>query len=308
MLSHSDEMSLYREGSFIPEPSIADFEVLMRRPELFSVAGYQIAGARKAVVERIADGLNVNPSIVQVIRSLVRMVKSLPDHAWRTKRLSAKVLAVREAFNQAKSPEKLLFYDLPKALGLPDFSGTDEDLSHVEQFFNELNNVIQEWSKATSSVIEQARDTLLNSCGLQSGLDGWNQLKVNSAKLEKVVTHPSLLPFLKRVVMDGDDQTILESALAFVADRPPRSWTDADIDRFPSLAGNIGQLFIQAMQTTSAFDSQHLELTSDEYKQSQVILGSIKDYLKQEYRQKVSNHIIKAVIMNLLRELESEPD
>jgi hypothetical protein len=108
--------------------------------------------------------------------------------------------------------------------------------------------------------------------------------------------------------MDGDDQTILESALAFVADRPPRSWTDADIDRFPSLAGNIGQLFIQAMQTTSAFDSQHLELTSDEYKQSQVILGSIKDYLKQEYRQKVSNHIIKAVIMNLLRELESEPD
>jgi hypothetical protein len=306
MLSHPDEMSLYREGSFITEPSIADFEVLMRRPEMFSIAGYQITGARKAVVERIADGLNVNPSIVQVIRSLVRMVKSLPDHAWRTKRLSAQVLAVREAFNQAKSPEKLLFYDLTKALGLPDFSGTDEDLSHVEQFFNELNNVIQEWSKATSSVIEQARDTLLNSCGLQSGLDGWNQLKVNSAKLEKVVAHPSLLPFLKRVVMDGDDQTILESALAFVADRPPRSWTDADIDRFPSLAGNIGQLFIQAMQTTSAFDSQRLELTPDEYKQSQAILGRIKEYLKQEDGQKVSNRIIRTAIMNLLKELENE--
>jgi len=72
------------------------------------------------------------------------------------------------------------------------------------------------------------------------------------------------------------------------------------------LAGNIGQLFIQAMQTTSAFDSQRPELTPDEYKQSQLILGSIKDYMKQEYGQKVTNRIVRAAIINLLKELENE--
>ena len=37
MMAYSDEATLYREGTFIPEPGIA--EVLLRRPELFAVAG-----------------------------------------------------------------------------------------------------------------------------------------------------------------------------------------------------------------------------------------------------------------------------
>ena len=309
MLSHSDEMSLYREGSFIPEPSIADFEMLMRRPEMFSVAGYYITGTRKAVVERIAKGLNVKPSIVQVTRSLIHMVKSLPDYAWRTKRLPEKVLAVREAFYQARSPEKLLFYDLPKALDLMPFSGSYEELSHVERFFNELNDILQEWSKATSSIIEWALDKLLDSCGLQSGVVGWNQLRLNAARLEEIVTHPRLLPFLKRAIMDGDNQVALESVLALVADRPPRSWTDSDVDRFPSLANNIGQLFIQAMRVDLISDNRYPEeLSSDEYEQSKLILGSIKELMKSEFGETASNRIMRAAIMNLLWELETEAE
>lgn len=313
MLAHPDEMSLYREGSFIPEPGIADFEVLMRRPEMFSIAGYYITGTRKAVVERIAKGLNVKPSIVQVARSLIQMVKSLPDYAQRTKRLSDKVLAVREAFNQARSPEKLIFYDLPQAIGLVPFSGSDFNLSHVDRFFNELNDALQEWSKATPEIIQKAVDNLLDSCGIVN----WEQLQSNAKKLEKVVTHPRLLPFLKRAIMDGDEQTVKESVLAFVADRPPRSWSDSDVDRFPSIASNIGQLFTQALRDyTTAQDLVQKELISDnsypgglspeEDKQSQVILASIKELVKREYGDAVPNRIIQAAIMNLLRELEKE--
>jgi hypothetical protein len=237
------------------------------------------------------------------------MVKSLPDYAWRTKRLPEKVLAVREAFYQARSPEKLLFYDLPQAFGPMPFTGSGDDLSDVESFFNDLNEVLQEWSKATSSIIEWALDKLLNSCGMQSGVVGWNQLRLNAARLEETVTHPRLLPFLKRIGMDDDEKTVIESVLAFVADRPPRSWSDSDVDRFPSRANNIGQLFTQAMRVDLVSDNRYpQELSPDEYRQSQLILGSIKELVNREFGDTASNRILRAAIMNLLWELETKSE
>ncbi|HUT56356.1 MAG TPA: hypothetical protein VNA25_00615, partial [Phycisphaerae bacterium] len=39
MVARSDEGAICREGTFTPEPGIADWEALLRRPELFAVAG-----------------------------------------------------------------------------------------------------------------------------------------------------------------------------------------------------------------------------------------------------------------------------
>ena len=94
----------------------------MRRPELFAIAGSRVAGGREAVVERLGKGLKVNPSTVPVVKALFRMVKTLPDFAWNTRRLPDETLAMREAFQNAKSPEQFLFVALPGALNLPAFS------------------------------------------------------------------------------------------------------------------------------------------------------------------------------------------
>ncbi len=71
---YSTEVTLYRDGTFLPEPAITDFEVLIRRPEFFSVAGCRLVGGRAAVVQRIAKGLAVEPATVHVVRALFRMV------------------------------------------------------------------------------------------------------------------------------------------------------------------------------------------------------------------------------------------
>ena len=39
MVARSDEGAVYREGTFTSEPGIADWDALLRRPELFAVAG-----------------------------------------------------------------------------------------------------------------------------------------------------------------------------------------------------------------------------------------------------------------------------
>jgi hypothetical protein len=53
MLSNGHETTLYSEGTLLPAPEVADWEALLRRPELFSVAGCRIVGPRLAIVERL---------------------------------------------------------------------------------------------------------------------------------------------------------------------------------------------------------------------------------------------------------------
>ena len=89
---YQNEMTLYKEGTLLVEPTIADWEVLLRRPELFAVAGCRVAGLRAAVVERMARGLQVPPYVMPVVRSLISRLKALPEHAWCTQYLPAPAL------------------------------------------------------------------------------------------------------------------------------------------------------------------------------------------------------------------------
>ena len=97
LIIHSNETTLYREGSLLPEPQVADWEVLLRRPELFAVAGCRVEGARLQILERFAKGLDTSPATMPVVRTLIRNLKSLPEYAWNTQQLSNEAIALRRA-------------------------------------------------------------------------------------------------------------------------------------------------------------------------------------------------------------------
>jgi len=305
MLAHPDETTLYREGTFLPEPGIADFEVLMRRPELFALAGSKISGGRAAVVQRLSKGLKVNPATVPVVRALFGMVKSLPDFAWNTRRLPETTLALRDAFRNAKSPEQFLFVMLPEALQMPPFSEGNYNQKDINRFFNSLNENLQNLSEATTSAISSARDTLLKACSFSEGDACWTELRNTAVALEPAVTEPNLLTFLKRITRDGADPSGVESVLALVANRPPRNWTDADVDRFPEVAIAVGNAFQQAARMKGvASDAGSLlaMLTSKERRQAKEVLFRVRKYLKR-YDSKVSQRAIRAAVTSLLEEI-----
>ena len=103
LLVHQNETTFYREGSLQPEPEIADWEVLLRRPELFAIAGCRIEGPRQAILQRFGQGLGVEPAAMPVVRALIRHLKTLPEHAWRTQRLPLEALAVRRTIETART-------------------------------------------------------------------------------------------------------------------------------------------------------------------------------------------------------------
>ncbi len=301
VLVHQDEVTIYREGTLLPEPGIADWEVLLRRPELFAVAGCRIDGTHAAIIQRLALGLQTRPAAMPVVRELIGRLKALPEHAWRTQRLTGSTLAARHALETARSPESLLFHKLPEALGLPtlteDVAG---DPAVVEHFFAQLNASLQEMQTVVPNLFANARDVLLMALGLPSGEAGWRQLLGLAAELAPTMRQPVLKTFLLRMVEAADERRALESVLAYVANRPPRQWTDADSDRFAAQAQEIGELW----RTTAVHQSEEPLLSEAQTAQSRHLREAVHRQLRSDIAQDTA--VVKAALRQLLRELETE--
>jgi hypothetical protein len=309
LLVHQQEVTFYREGTFVPEPKIADYEVLLRRPELFAIGGCRLTGTRAAIVTRLAQRLQTENAVVPIVRSLLKRNRSLPDYAFRTRRLPPVVLKLREAFDKSRSPETLLFVDIPRALGLPpvrDEEGvTGQSIEEeAESFFTALNSALKLWNAAYPARVEAARDHLLRECGIPTGEEGWEMLRERAIVLEpQIAILPSdLVPLIRRSALPGDIATSIDSVLAAVANRPLRTWEDVDADRFDARAVVLGALFQEIyIRFTRETRPVQTTLTPEEDTQRNTLISQ----MRQQLAPGIPRHILRATLLALLDELES---
>jgi hypothetical protein len=99
--------------------------------------GVRWTSARSAVVARVAKALKTPAATVPVVRALFRMVRQLPELAHRTRRLAARTLRVRAAFEKARVPERFLYVELPDASGFAAVHRRQRQAKdEVAEFFN----------------------------------------------------------------------------------------------------------------------------------------------------------------------------
>ncbi len=308
MAANAEETTLYREGTFLPEPGIADFEVLMRRPELYAVGGCRLDGIKKAIVERLAKGLGTQPAIVPVVRALFRMVKGLPEFAWNTQRLSEKTIRLREAFTKAKAPDQFLFSDLPTGLGYKPFFGSGTETEMIPIFFSTLNEGLKEWADVALITYGNAKNQLLHACGLDTDENGWQRLREIATRLEPRESDPAMLSFLRRVIQAERNQEGVLSVLAMVASRPTANWQDTDVERFPRLALTLGES-IQRTEFRADPKNRLLahtaRLTLQEQEQAHNLVGKLKQKL-QDFPTGQNPIIMQAALLLLAEELTEE--
>jgi Sec-independent protein translocase protein TatA len=305
MLVHADEVTLYREGSFLPEPGVADFELLMRRPELFAIAGSRVQGARADVVNRLAKKLGVRPATVPVVRSLFKMVRSLPEFAWRSNAVPQAARDLRSAFDNTKSPERFLFVELPEALKQPGFDEHQTNPRQIEAFFECLNQNLQALNLALPQTLAAARDHLLRACGFAPGAESWQQLRETALRLEPLTTHANLLAFLRRLTQSQNDDTGIASVLALVANCSPASWSDYEVQRLPELAQALGTMFRDARAALDeAAATPFRDLTPPQRRQAEKLQQEMRHFLAAQPNNKDST-IARAALLALAEELNS---
>jgi len=291
-----NEMTIYKEGTLLVEPQIADWEVLLRRPELFSLAGCLVTGLRAAVLERMARGLGVPPYIMPVVRSLIGRLKGLPEHAWRTRNLPEVSLNLRRAVEMARSPERFLFVDIPEALGMMPFETGDLNPTRFEGFFEKLNLALEALANATPRLLAWARDIWLSACGLPPGEEGWEIFRAEAHKMAPRVSQPQITPLVKRAAETTDSRLALESVLAYITNRPLRTWTDSDAERFEAQAAYLGNLWRAELG-----EYPISALPPDLQARSQKVLDELLGFLKNIDQDK---RVVRAAIQALFERLK----
>lgn len=293
-VANRDYVTLYRDGVFIPEPGIADFEMLMRRPEKFHIAGSRVQGERALVVERLARALGTDPTVVAVARTLFSMVRSLPDRAWKTNRVSTEVAAVRNVLRLAQSPESLLFTELPLAVGEPPFAAElAVDGNRIALFFDKLNACLQAWAAVLPETIADAQRALLSALGLPPTREGWAALRAEARAVKSKLLPLGLCGLFDRLAADGTDESVAESVASLVSGRSPRNWSDAEADSWPSKVVEVTSLYREAMVSGALLDIE-------EERQAKTLAAEIHGRLPSDK----STRVLRAALLHLLSEID----
>ena len=295
-LVNKSEISFYAEGTFVPEPQEAHFELLLRRPELFSLSGMRIAGVRKDIVERLAGGLQVEPRVLPVVRRLYAMMNSLSKYARETNAVSQQAQTFRQAFFEARSPEKLLFTALPVAFGMDAIGEKSSKAMVYDEFFKRLNGSLHELAAALPKLIEESRAVLLSACGYEDTPEGWKGLYDKASFLIARIGGSDICPFLQNVVNTAGDWQKADVVVSYIQQMPISKWGASQIAEFKKNALGVGERFKAAARP---YDYVPTSLTSAEQKTAETVKTNIEAITK-----KFNKKVLRAALLACLEELE----
>ncbi len=259
---HSDEIALYQEGAFVPFLGPEDMELMVKRPEYFSVRKFTPMGIQGKVFRIYRDLLNTSPingnkkirnaTMVSVVGPLVQFAGGLPEYVLHTRIISKEAQNVRRTLLNAKDPIQLLFTDLPKAVGLHSFSDkTPIEEERVARFQKLLRVTLVELTEALPRLLRSIQTIVVETFG-----EGYNiepksvQTDLNKRAKPLVLrcADPKLKPFVAALAGSNSNmQDWLTSLAAIVNHRPVDVWRDNDLQLFSTSIHDFANRF-QALE------------------------------------------------------------
>jgi hypothetical protein len=269
-LANQRALALYESGVFCPLVSQELFEILAKRPELFSVEAFDFTGIRadlfNSYLEKLIGKVPEESTLLDIVKPLAKFIGQLPQYTLATKSLDAQTIAVRDAFQSTQSPMTLLFETLPLACGYPSYIGTDLANNNPNDFLNELVRHLNVLNQAYQNLLKNFKDQLATALKESTELSLAGLRATIAQKyvgLEKyTVDLQGLKAFILRLQNNKEtDEAWLESVAAFLGKMPPDKWLqnnslEAEY-RLIDLCGRLEQLaVVRAHQLQANADTQ----------------------------------------------------
>lgn len=237
LLAHRREVALYQEGAFCEALTMDQVELLCRRPALFALERFELTGLRADLFERylgsIVGHLREDPTLLDIVRPLVRFISGLPEYSRYCAGLSPEAEGVRNAFRQAKSPGTLLFDSLPRACGIAPEAFAADDPGVVEQFIQRLIWVLRELKDAYPGLLVQWRrefQRILLDSPAPSLAEFRQAVAERYRGLDRYSPqHSPVGTFVRRLADSGfpTDEAWFESVLTLLGNAPPAKWHES---------------------------------------------------------------------------------
>ena len=237
-LVNESEVALYEERRYVPGFTVEMLERFVKRPDYFSVQRFRIEGMRASIFKQyqaVVNGGKEPETVLEIAKPLAAFMGDLPEYTQKTKAgLSTEAIAVRNAFNLAKSPEQLIFEGIPKALGFKRIESTSEEI--IGDLSERLKDILRELKQAHSKMQQAMREEIASALGLDPsiGLEEFEgQAKGRCHGLENyTIDAQGVRGLLMRINRETDDlNQWFENILMFLGAKPSKKWTDADRDQ-----------------------------------------------------------------------------
>lgn len=238
-LVYQDETAIFEEGRYIPYLTEEQLERFVRRPGDFAIQSFRIEGLRASLFREylrlMFDDSERRQSVLTIARPLAKFMGDLPEYTNVTKRISAMAQRVRSVFALAKSPQTLLFEQLPVACGLEELQREYPDEEALRRFADKLKQALRELKTAFPDLLQHFQGLLAHAFNLDRIPDLMQlrtTLRGRLAGLDRyTIDADGLRAFIRRLVKDsGTEDEWFTNLLLFLGQKPAKKWNDADAE------------------------------------------------------------------------------
>lgn len=252
ILSRREQVALYRGGVFQARFKDIDVEILAKDPREIQLRWMDLSALSRRLLSSMAEvvrELDTNNSLthlapIDVARGLIAIFDRL--HSWtkRTTQLSANAIHVRDLFKLANDPNKFLFDDIPAAFGERDALDNDKAIQAV---VNDVREGLEELVESYPSMLRRLTDLMLAELQVPNmSPQALTELRERAENIMQISGDFRLNAFIGRLAKFEGSVSDVEGIASLAANKPPRDWTDPDLDRASVELAHLAQKFIRS--------------------------------------------------------------
>lgn len=252
ILSQRNKLAVYRDGVFRVRFDDVDADYLAKDPSFIQLRWMDLTDIARRLLSDMAgvvrdlDQSNelVHLEPIDVGRGLMSIFEQLPNWTTRTMRLSANAARIRDLFKRAHDPNRFLFDDIPGTLGEQVALESDADMRRVVESVREG---LEELVQAYPSMLRRMRDLMLAELQVPNvSPQSLSELRERAENIRQLAGDFRLDAFVGRLAQfDGSDESF-EGIASLAANKPPRDWTDPDLDQAAIEVADMAQKFLRA--------------------------------------------------------------
>ncbi|QZH61402.1 hypothetical protein K1X22_06570 [Mycolicibacterium farcinogenes] len=293
VLSLDLDIAIFEDGTFQTALQPELLERAIKGPERIILKHSAVGSGQAAeVIGKLGQVLGLNParrratrapSLVFVVATLLQNVSTMSEFARHTRRLSTKAIAARTALLTARDPAKLIFHDLPVALGYDVITPTTAvDVKTAARLVAEITSTMDELRTVDATLAQVIAEHLGSALSPPAvGIPAIRRTLARQARLIAAVPADlAVRALLQHAQQDTlDDSDWLAQAAMIIESKPPNQWRDDNVDSFGAGARHllraIGRLYALHLDSPGENSSaQRLTLTAADGQEEHLVLDA----------------------------------
>jgi hypothetical protein len=249
-LSRRDHLAYYRQQVFQPQWTDLDADLLINDPGDVQVRWLEISASGRKLLEGVRDAvaeiegaeIALSNSPLDVARALVATFDALEPWTKRTARLDPDVLSVRDILRHASDPNTLLFDELPRLfLGQVDVV----DRKRIGDAVSRIKSTLRILKGRFGIMLDELLSIMLRELDMEGVADAAAVLRDRAENVLQISGDFGLDAFVLRLSRPLEGKVDIESIAGLAAHKPPKDWTDADLDHARVEIAAFAQQFVR---------------------------------------------------------------